>query len=59
MRIFLDRHQKRQWREENLSRSHNSEMMKSLVSMTKIRNKENFIDAKNRHKALTVRDILN
>lgn len=57
MKIFLDRQQKQKWREQNLNRSQNSDMMRSLVNMTKIRNKENFIDAKNRHKSLTVRDI--
>lgn len=57
LRIFLDRQEKLGWREENLNRSNHSQMMKSLIDMTKIRKKEEFIDAKTRNNALRLNDL--
>lgn len=58
MRIFMDRQEKLSWKEENLNRSQTSQMMKSLVSLNRIRNKDKFISAKNKNNALTVHDLI-
>ncbi len=57
LRIFLDRQEKLAWKEENLNRTQRSQMMKSLVDMTKIKNKDAFIDAKTRNNALRFYDL--
>ena len=58
MRIFLDRQEKQAWREENLNRSQRGQMMKSLVDVARIKNKDAFIDAKTKNNALKVSDVL-
>ncbi len=57
LRIFIDRQEKLAWKEENLNRSQRNQMMKSLVDLSRIKNKEAFIDAKIRHNALRVFDL--
>lgn len=57
MRIFLDRQEKFKLHEMKTRKNEHDKMMKSLVNISKIRNKDDFIDAKARNNSLRVYDL--